>query len=512
MPGREGTEIAGKKPKQNNIRSVNLNTMKKTLGIILVALLGGLTALGIYHWIVKPEAKVIYIQEDDSLSGQAVNYAPALEAMGISFTEAAERTVNAVVHIRTEYERKSNLYDYFFDFHDFFNSPRNNPNRPIVATGSGVIISPNGYIVTNNHVVTEADKVEVTLNDKRSFEASVVGLDPTTDLALLKIEEEGLPFIPYGNSDDVKIGEWVLAVGNPFNLTSTVTAGIVSAKARNINILANPEGTSIESFIQTDAAVNRGNSGGALVNVQGELIGINAAIASRTGYYTGYSFAIPSNIVRKVVGDLMEFGVVQRGFIGVAIREIDANLAKEQAFPDLKGVYINGVSEGGAARAAGLEAGDVILQVEGFEVNHTSELLERIGQFRPGDKIQLLLRRDNKTIKKDVILRNQDNTTAALQKPEVVLEEVLGASLQPVDAATKKKLGIQHGVIVSKVGTGKLRDAGVKDNYIILYIDNKAVKTVGEVEDIISASPRGVLLEGIYPSGTRAYYGFGLQR
>lgn len=471
-----------------------------------------MTALGIYHWILKPESKVIYIQNDTLPAGHTVNYAPALEAMGISFTDAAERTVNAVVHIRTEYERKSSLYDYFFDFHDFFNHPRNNRNRPIVATGSGVIISPNGYIVTNNHVVTEANKVEVTLNDKRSYEASIIGLDPTTDLALLKIDEQGLPFIPYGNSDDVRVGEWVLAVGNPFNLTSTVTAGIVSAKARNINILANPEGTSIESFIQTDAAVNRGNSGGALVNVQGELVGINAAIASRTGYYTGYSFAIPSNIVRKVVGDLMEFGIVQRGFIGVSIREVDAQLAREKSLPDIKGVYINGVSESGAAREAGLESGDVILQVEGFEVNHTSELLERIGQFRPGDKINILIRRGKKTISKEVILRNQDNTAAPVQKPEIALQEVLGAELSPVDAETKRNLGIQHGVMVQKVGNGKLSEAGVKDNYIILYIDNTAVKNVAEVNKIISGNPRGVLLEGVYPDGTRAYYGFGLQR
>lgn len=484
-------------------------TMKKALGIIIAAIAGGLVALGIYNWIGEERTKTVYIQEE-KVPAQRANYGPALEAMGMDFTEAAERTVNAVVHIRTEYERKSSLYDYFFDFRDFFDMPNHGHTRPIVATGSGVIVSPNGYIVTNNHVVTEADKVQVTLNDKRSFDARVIGTDPTTDLALLKIEEEDLPFIAYGNSDDVRIGEWVLAVGNPFNLTSTVTAGIVSAKARNINILANPEGTSIESFIQTDAAVNRGNSGGALVNVNGELIGINAAIASRTGYYTGYSFAIPVNIVRKVINDLMEFGVVQRGFIGVTIRDINARLAEEESLPDIKGVYVNGVMENGAADDAGLEAGDVILEVDGFAVNHTSELLERIGQHRPGDEVNMLVRRGEKEMVFDVTLRNEDNTTQVVQKPEVEVAEMLGAELEIVSSDIKQKLGIKHGIIVKEVGNGKLKEAGVMDDYIIMYIDNKAVRTVEDLESIIAGSTRGVLLEGIYPNGTRAYYGFGL--
>ncbi|HRY97588.1 MAG TPA: Do family serine endopeptidase [Bacteroidales bacterium] len=483
--------------------------MRKHAGILVAAILGGLIAIGLYAWLGGKVTRTVYLQQDDAIP-QRVNFAPALEAMGMNFTEAAERTVNGVVHIRTEYQRKSSVYDYFFDFRDFFNVPQPGRSQPIVATGSGVIVSPNGYIVTNNHVVSEADQVEVTLNDKRSYKASVIGTDPTTDLALLKVDAEGLPFIQYGNSDEVRLGEWVLAVGNPFNLTSTVTAGIVSAKARNINILANPEGTSIESFIQTDAAVNRGNSGGALVNVNGELVGINAAIASGTGYYAGYSFAIPVNIVRKVVSDLMEYGVVQRGFIGVSIQDVNAQLVEEKGLPDYKGVFVNGVSDGGAASAAGVRDGDVILEVEGFAVNHTSELLERIGQHRPGEKVNLLVRRGNKEIAMDVTLRNQDNTTAVVKRSETNVSELLGAELVPVSAELRRKLGISHGIMVKDAGNGRLRSAGIRSNYIILFIDNKPVKTVAEMESIISKSTRGVLFEGIYPDGTRAYYGFGL--
>lgn len=315
----------------------------------------------------------------------------------------------------------------------------------------------------------------------------------------------------YGNSDQVKVGEWVLAVGNPFNLNSTVTAGIVSAKARNINILANPEGTSIESFIQTDAAVNRGNSGGALVNVAGELVGINAAIASNTGSYTGYSFAIPVNIVRKVVDDLLEFGVVQRGFLGVSIRELDSKFAEEKGFKDIKGIYINGITDNGGAEKAGLKEGDVILKVNGFDVNHTSELLERVGQHRPGDKVNLLVRRGNKEQAFDVTLRNQENTTNPVARQNMEVLKSLGATLTPVDQAIAQRLGIKHGVSVTKLEKGKLSEAGIREGFIILSIDNRPVKTPEDIENILSGRSGGVLLEGVYPNGIRAYYGFGLR-
>lgn len=485
--------------------------MKKAIGILAIAALGGVIALILFSLLKGESTKTIYVKQD-SVPAQKAYYAPSLEAMGMDFTMAAERTVNAVVHIRTEYERKSSLYDYFFDLHEFFDTPPQGRSNLIVATGSGVIISPKGYIVTNNHVVTEANAISVTLNDKRAYPAKLIGTDPTTDLALLKIDEDDLPFVQYGNSDEVKVGEWALAVGNPFNLTSTVTAGIVSAKARNINILANPEGTSIESFIQTDAAVNKGNSGGALVNVAGELIGINAAIASRTGYYTGYSFAIPVNIVQKVVADLMEFGAVQRGFIGVSIRDVDASLANEESLSDIQGVYVAGIVEDGAADQAGMRQGDVILEVEGFAVNHSSELLERIGQHRPGDKLKLRVRREDKEMLLEVMLRNQENTITAVQPAAIEISGILGAEMEPVPLAIKRRLGLKGGVMVTRVGDGKFREAGIKDQYIILYIDNKMVNSVEDVGAILKNNKRGVLLEGIYPDGTRAYYGFGLKR
>ncbi|MBP7848900.1 MAG: Do family serine endopeptidase [Lentimicrobiaceae bacterium] len=483
--------------------------MKRILGILAIAMAGGLAALAVYHWAGKEKVRTVYIQQE-SLPVQQVNYLPA---MGMDFTQAAEKTVNAVVHIRTEYERKSSYYDYFFDFRDFFSTPqpRSRSSRPIVATGSGVIVSPEGYIVTNNHVVAEADAIEVTLNDKRSYQARIVGTDPTTDLALIKVDGKELPFVIYGNSDQVKVGEWVLAVGNPFNLNSTVTAGIVSAKARNINILANPEGTSIESFIQTDAAVNRGNSGGALVNVAGELVGINAAIASNTGSYTGYSFAIPVNIVRKVVDDLLEFGVVQRGFLGVSIRELDSKFAEEKGLKDMKGIFINGITANGGAEKAGLKEGDVILKVNGFDVNHTSELLERVGQHRPGDKVNLLVRRGNKEQAFDVTLRNQENTTNTVARQNKEVLKSLGATLVPVDQAIAQRLGIKHGVSVTKLEKGKLSEAGIREGFIILSIDNRPVKTPEDIENILSGRSGGVLLEGVYPNGIRAYYGFGLR-
>ncbi|HOI33156.1 MAG TPA: trypsin-like peptidase domain-containing protein, partial [Bacteroidales bacterium] len=308
----------------------------------------------------------------------------------IDFIDAAEKTVNAVVHIRTEIIRRSATYDDFFgSLRDYFyGNPHSTPSRrSLVGFGSGVVLSADGYIVTNNHVVEGADKIEVTFNDKRKMNATIIGTDPSTDLALIKVDADQLEYLEFGNSDDVRIGEWVLAVGNPFNLTSTVTAGIVSAKARNINILGNR--SSIESFIQTDAVINRGNSGGALVNNQGELIGINAAIASHTGVYEGYSFAIPANIVRKVVDDLIRYGEPQRAYLGVEIREMTFELAEELEMKAIKGVYVAGTMENGGAAEAGIMAGDVILDVDDLEVNTLSQLLEVVGQHRPGDEVEV---------------------------------------------------------------------------------------------------------------------------
>lgn len=488
--------------------------MKKLIGTMLIAIAGGLVAIGAYSLFDSRK-------DNNSHSYQQENVPAYLTAMpGPSgpmvlpdFTEAASNTIHAVVHIKTEFQRKSNVYDYFFDFRDFFGDRSPHGPReaePIIATGSGVIISPDGYIVTNNHVVAESNKVQVTLNDKRTYDATIVGTDPSTDLALLKINMTDLPYIAFGNSDELKIGEWVLAVGNPFNLTSTVTAGIVSAKARNINILGVPDGTAIESFIQTDAAVNRGNSGGALVNTRGELVGINAAIASGTGYYAGYSFAIPVNIVSKVVHDLREFGAVQRGFMGVSIRELDSQLANEQGIAEIKGVYVAEVTEEGSARQAGIRSGDIILKIEGVSVNSTSELLEIVGQHSPGDKVNVIVRRSNKELDLNVTLKNREGNTETVKREELDINSILGASLQPVSESLKNQLGIKYGMEVVELGEGKLKSAGVRKGFIITQIDGNKVTNRQDLMKILSNKSGGVLVEGIYPNRTRAYYGFGM--
>lgn len=486
--------------------------MKKILGSFLIAIAGGVVALGAYSLIDRKNEKDTSSVQREQVPAYMASMPGTVSTMVLpDFTEAAANTVHAVVHIKTEYQRKSSVYDYFFDFNDFFGnrSPRGG-SAPIVATGSGVIISPDGYIVTNNHVVTESNKVEVTLNDKRTYNAEIVGLDPSTDLALLKIDAKDLPYTVYGNSDHLKVGEWVLAVGNPFNLTSTVTAGIVSAKARNINILGSPDGSAIESFIQTDAAVNRGNSGGALVNTQGELVGVNAAIASGTGYYAGYSFAIPANIVRKVVADLKEFGTVQRGFMGVSIRELDSKLAAEQGISDIRGVYVAEVTENGSARDAGIRSGDIIMNIEGVAVNSTSELLEIIGQHRPGDKVDVAVKRNNKDLSFNVTLRNRDGDTKPVKREEVDVDSVLGATFEPVREELKSQLGIENGLQVTKLGDGKLRNAGIRQGFIITQIDGKRITNRQDLANALASKKGGVLVEGIYPNKTRAYYGFGM--
>ena len=489
--------------------------MKKIIGTMLIAIAGGLIAVGAYSWFDNREAKTTsHSYQYDNTPAYLTSMPNASGPMVLpDFTGAASNTIHAVVHIKTEYQRKSSVYDYYFDFREFFgerspHGPRE--SQPIVATGSGVIISSDGYIVTNNHVVAESNKVEVTLNDKRTYGATVVGVDPSTDLALLKIDVSGLPFVVYGNSDQLQIGEWVLAVGNPFNLTSTVTAGIVSAKARNINILGVPDGTAIESFIQTDAAVNRGNSGGALVNTRGELVGINAAIASGTGYYAGYSFAIPVNIVSKVVHDLREFGAVQRGFMGVSIRELDSQLAEEQGIADIKGVYVAEVTESGSAREAGIRSGDIIMNIEGVPVNSTSELLEIVGQHSPGDKVKVSIKRSNKELNFDVTLKNRDGNTKTVKREELDINSMLGANIQPVSEDIKSQLGIKYGMEVVDLREGKLRNAGVRKGFIITQIDGKKVANRQDLIDMLSNKSGGVLIEGIYPNRTKAYYGFGM--
>jgi serine protease Do len=479
--------------------------MKQIFKNILVGIIISTASISIYHFYVKAEDNIIFTEKPKDYSDiYQTAYLPPSQQLSIDFNASAENALHSVVHIQTEFTRKSNIYDQYFSLEDFF---YNGKARVYKASGSGVIISSDGYIVTNNHVVQQADKITIILNDKRSYQAKTIGLDPNTDLALLKIDDEELPYLTFGNSDSLKIGEWVLAVGNPFNLTSTVTAGIVSAKARNINILGG--NTAIESFIQTDAAVNPGNSGGALVNISGDLVGINAAIASRTGYYQGYSFAIPSSIVKKVVRDLKEFGKVQRAVFGVSIAEINAEIAKAKELKNLKGVFVEGVVKGLPADKAGLKEGDVILEIDGTKLNSPSELLERIGMHRPGEKIEVVYLRGNKEEKVKITLTDMNGQTDLITAEEDVISD-LGVEFEKVNSTLLKQLNITNGVQVKNVKSGLFLQAGIMESFIILKVDQKPVYTPEDVNKILKDKKGGVLIEGIYPNGIKAYYGIGL--
>jgi Do/DeqQ family serine protease len=475
--------------------------MKRLIGFFLVAIAGGAIALGGYKLMEKKQHYYPY-SAGQQMSLRPVNYIPGTQFNDQGFETAAAVSVPAVVHIKTEFERKSNVYDDFFN--NLFNFGQGMPNQAIEAMGSGVIIDADGYIVTNNHVVQDAENIMVTLNDKRVYKATIIGSDAGTDLALIKIDEKGLPFLTYGNSDDAKIGEWVLAVGNPFNLTSTVTAGIVSAKARDINILGSQG--AVESFIQTDAAVNPGNSGGALVNLKGELIGINAAIASGTGNYVGYSFAIPSNIVKKVVDNFLKYGKIQRGLLGIRYREIDDQFAKDNDLPAIKGVYVQEVIEDGAAAKAGMKKGDVILQMQGMPVDSKSELLEIINQHNPGDKINLTIYRDGKQMDMSLTLQNENESLAVTKDDQIIIH---GATFQHITDNEKRRYGIDDGYKIVHLDNGLLRNSGIREGFIVVAVDKQPVHSTQDLKEAFTKRG-GVLIEGVYPNGMRAYYGIGI--
>jgi len=480
--------------------------MKKIVSSMFLAFMGGVTALGTvyaYNFYQNSSKQQLVNQSKNSIVHLA-NYTGGAASSGADFTMAAEKSLNAVVHITTQSEQNNLVYNPFF-------GTQSEQTYTAQGSGSGVIISKDGYIVTNNHVIDGANKIEVVLNDKRSYIGEVVGTDPATDVALIKIKETELPFLSYGNSDEVKVGEWALAVGNPFNLESTVTAGIISAKGRShiINGRKNP----IESFLQTDAAVNPGNSGGALVNTNGDLIGINTAIASNNGAYQGYSFAVPVNIVKKVVGDLAEFGTVQRAYIGVSIVDINAKFAKENNLKQLNGAYVANLVAGGSAEAAGIQPGDVITAIQDSKVNSVSELHEQIARYRPGDKVNVNLIRNEKEVNVAVTLKSLENTTSLIKKAEVVKVSLtkLGVSLQEADNNELAKLKVANGVkIASLSANSKLAAAGIKEGFIIMSINKRKIASVKEAQAAFSEVSGGVLIEGIYPNGTRAYYGFGL--
>ncbi len=450
-------------------------------------------------------------------------------ASSTDFSRAAESTINGVVSIKSYATPRgySNsrgggggfFNDPFFEY--FFGSPqsgrgnrqqddRRQPREQQLGLGSGVILTADGYIVTNNHVIDEAERLEVTLNDNRTFDATVIGTDPMTDLALIKIDASDLPVIPMGDSEGLKVGEWVLAVGNPFGFTSTVTTGIVSAKARSITGVTHSRPMGIESYIQTDAAVNPGNSGGALVTLDGELIGINTAIYSQTGNYAGYSFAIPTSIVKKIVSDLRQFGTVQRAVLGIAISDLTNEIAKEKGITAVtKGVYVNSVNDRSSAREAGIEEGDVITAVNGVTTGNYAQLQEQLAKYRPGDKIKVTFVRDNSTKTVDVKLLNNQGTTS-LTKPGDITD--LGCAFKKVDEKTLRQLGLSGGVQVVDLGDGTFRDSGVRNGFIIYSVNDQRVASPEDIEKIHKAIMKGngdekiMILRGVYPTGKRGIY------
>ncbi len=471
--------------------------MKKYFLSFASAVIGATIALVAYDKINNHE-----VYSNDVLNPMPVKSTALTTVSGLpDFTSAADRSVHAVVHVKTKMANTYYSSNPMFDF--FFGNDVQQYHQPqIMPVGSGVCITSDGYIVTNNHVINNSDYVEVVLDDKRTYTARIVGSDPTTDIALLKIDAENLPYIPYGNSDDIKIGEWVLAVGNPFNLTSTVTAGIVSAKARNINILSP---SSIESFIQTDAAVNPGNSGGALVNTNGDLVGINTAIASQTGNYIGYSFAVPVNIVKKVVADILEYGEVQRAYLGINISSVDQQLAAKKGIDETQGVYIEDVYPNGACADAGVEKGDVIVGINEFNIKDIPQLHEQLSKFRPGDKITMTLYRKGDKIEKSLLLKNRQNNTNIVKTEEV---SVLGAKFKALSGDDKNNLRLNYGVKISELAEGKLKNAGIHSGFIITNINKQPIVTIDDVESVLNQIKGNVLIEGVYPNGMYAYFSF----
>lgn len=412
----------------------------------------------------------------------------------LNFLATSKGVIPGVVHIRTSYgpgDFSLNPLESFFEM----------PSR---SSGSGVIISDDGYIVTNNHVIEDASNIEVVMNNNQRFYAKLVGADPTTDLALLKIRARNLPFIPYGDSDRITPGEWVLAVGNPFDLNSTVTAGIVSAKARNIGILRDRNNLQIESFIQTDAAVNPGNSGGALVNLKGELIGVNTAIATSSGSYQGYSFAIPVTLVKKVMDDLLEFGKVQRGLLGIQIADLNASIAEQMKLSTSQGVLINRVNEGSAASASGLVARDIIIGINGHDVTSVSELQELVARNRPGEEVKVSYLRDGQLHHANVTLKNSSGNEL-LEKREIRYT-LDGAQVEDVQFKELAGLQLEGGVRIKTLGDGKWKEAGIKEKFIISHIDKVPVDNVSDLNQVLDFKRGAILIEGYYADGERGVY------
>ena len=474
---------------------------KSVLVVLLSAAVGGLTAFAVAK-SMSPE-QPLAVHMTDGAQFRTVNLS---HENWPDFTYAAESAVDAVVYVKTtatqmQQQAPSSIFDYFFGF------PQSSPQqREKVGSGSGVIIREDGYIVTNNHVIEGADKIEVTLNNNVTYPATLVGTDPATDVALLKIDATGLPIIPFGDSDKLRLGEWVIAIGSPYDLRSTITAGIVSAKGR---AMPNYSGEyKIESFIQTDAAVNPGNSGGALVDRAGNLVGINTAIYSRTGSYSGYSFAVPVNIVKKIAYDLMDFGSVQRAVLGISMGPITDKIAEDLKLSSRNGVYISEVSPSGAADKAGIKAGDVLVAIDSTKITGTASVHETVSRYSPGDMAVITVIRDGKEKTFDVTFKGtaQENGTVADDGSVAFY----GSSIKAASEETLEKYHLKSGVEIIELGPGKLMEAGAVEGFIIQYVNDHPVKTPQDVIDIVKKSKRTVFIEGVTPSGRTGYFGFGV--
>lgn len=496
--------------------------MKRFGSLLLAAVLGSVITIVATQWLMKDQQQGVKIEHINGVPSSQVAYQvnEQGQVVPLDFTGTAEKVTKAVVHIRSTQERvaseDSQIPEQFRQF--FFDSPFENQG-PRQSTGSGVIINKDGYIVTNNHVVDGADIVQITLYDNREVKAEVIGTDPDTDLAVIKVNEKDLPYLSFVNSDEAKVGQWVLAVGNPFNLNSTVTAGIISAKGRNINIInsGNPgkngqpgTRTAIESFIQTDAAINPGNSGGALVDLTGGLVGINTAIASPTGSYSGYGFAVPANIVSKITEDLIAFGTVQRGWLGINVGSVTSDLVKENDLSVNEGAYVAGFGDEpdkSAAKAAGIKEGDVIVKLDEVPIKSSTALIEYVGRKRPGDKLSVTVNRQGKTIVVPVTLKNREGKTTSVKREERAEAASLGFELEDVDSKSLKRLDISGGVKVKSLANGKLKRTGMREGFIITHVDDVSVKSVKEIDEIIKKKKAGDLITfaGIYEDFPREY-------
>lgn len=490
------------------------------LGILLAALIGGVVALAGVSFLIQPQNAGTFDEKQQASFVNMLSDENFTIPDGINFVASAQVVTPAVVHVKSQVaytprSQRDPIQEFFGipDLRGDRGQGGGNGNMPM-SSGSGVIISSDGYIVTNNHVIEGATKVDISLDNNKRYEATIIGTDPTTDLALLKIEASNLPFVKFGDSDQTKIGEWVLAVGNPFDLNSTVTAGIISAKARNINILRDVENNlQIESFLQTDAVVNPGNSGGALVNLAGELIGINTAIASNTGTFAGYSFAVPSTLVKKVMDDLMKYGAVQRGLLGVSIQSVSPELADylDKKFPVDQGVYVGGVNENSAGKEAGLKEGDIIISVDGKAVNNVSMLQEMVARKRPGDKVEVEYIRDGKTSKATATLKNFSGDTNIVKKEVPKSFTFEGLQFEDVKQQTKDQLKIAGGAVIKSNANESWRKAGARNGFIITSVisdsGRKKVATAQEMIDFLEdAKGQEIVVLGMFPDGTDYYF------